>query len=376
MSAIYRIKHPGAYIREELEERGWTQVDLAHILGYSKQTVNLILAGKQGITARTAKALGEAFDVAPEFFLNLQKEYDLSKAQEPDPNIAKRAQLYKASFPIRAMINRGWLLEEDGADLLEVQMLRFFGVDEPEKIPHLPHAAKKTHYYDIVPPDQLAWLFRVRHIAKSIAVPQYSEKKLSAAIPRLKALMVAPEEVRHVPRILEECGIRYVVVEALPKAEIDGVCFWLNNKAPVIGMSTRYDRIDNFWFVLWHEITHVLNKHGRRNEMIDRIGPEDSITPTGEAAKEEDIANKAAADFCVPIDKMESFYVRNNPYFYENKLLGFARLMKVHPGIVVGQLHYKTKDFRQFRKYLDKIREFLLPSALVDGWGEVASVEL
>ena len=79
------IKHPGFYIAEELEARSWSQRDLAFILGVPEQTVNMILNGKRGITPETAKALGDAFDINPETFANLQKAYDLAHARQPDP---------------------------------------------------------------------------------------------------------------------------------------------------------------------------------------------------------------------------------------------------------------------------------------------------
>src|SRR5664279_3239871 len=49
---------PGEYIREELVERGWTQMDLAEILGRPPQVVNEIVAGKRSITPETARSLG------------------------------------------------------------------------------------------------------------------------------------------------------------------------------------------------------------------------------------------------------------------------------------------------------------------------------
>ena len=82
--------------------------------------------------------------------------------------------------------------------------------------------------------------------------------------------MTDPEEVRHVPRFLSECGIRYVIVETLPKANIDGVCFWLDD-FPVVGMSVRQDRIDNFWFVLRHELEHALNRDGRGDLSAEKV---------------------------------------------------------------------------------------------------------
>lgn len=366
--------HPGEIIRDELEERGWSQRDLAYILGKPEQSVNTIVAGKRGISAEMAKALEQAFDVPAEFFLNLQKAYDLSRAEEPEPEIAKRARFYRSSYPVREMIRRGWLEDADPS-LLETQMARFFGVTNIRDIPHMRHAAKKTNYEEM-PTSQLAWLFRVKQIANSIAAPAYSEKKLRQAMLSLGRLLIAPEEIRHVPRILMDCGVRFVVVEALPQAKIDGVCFWLNNVSPVVGLSIRYDRIDNFWFVLRHEIEHVLNKDGQNREIMDAELEGERADANGPVSSEEKLANAAAAEFCVPRNKMESFVARKSPYISERDVVGFANIMQVHPGIIVGQLHAITKDYRYFRKLLVKIREYVLASALVDGWGNVAPVSL
>jgi len=368
--AEYTVDHPGTFIKEEIEERGWTQLDLAYILGRQVQAINPILSGKRGISVDMAKALGMAFDMSPEFFINLQKIYDLSQAQEPDLGIARRARFFRGSYPVREMIKRGWLEDSDPA-FLEAQMVRFFEVNKVEEIPHLAHAARKTDY-DEIAPNQLSWLFRVRQIAKSIAGARYSEKRLRQAIPHLKTLMEAPEEVRHVPRILMDCGVRYVLVETLPGGKIDGVCFWLGNSAPVIGMSVRFDRIDNFWFVLRHEIEHVLQKHGRDREVVD-IELLESDEPV---SQEEQVANNAAANFCVPEDRMISFIDRKYPYISERDVLGFAASLHLHPGVVVGRLHHKTREYKYFRKYLGRVREHLLPNALVDGWGHVAPVNL
>jgi len=76
-------------------------------------------------------------------------------------------------------------------------------------------------------------------------------------------------EARKVPRILAEHGIRFLIVESLPSAKIDGVCFWLNDVSPVVALSMRFDRIDNFWFVLRHELEHVVQRHGLSKMMLD-----------------------------------------------------------------------------------------------------------
>ncbi len=102
------IMHPGAYIKEEMEERDWSQRDLAFILGCSEQAINPILNGKRGISPELAKALGDAFDVPAEFFANLQQTYDLAQARKPDPSVAARRTMQSA-YPVREMIKRGWI---------------------------------------------------------------------------------------------------------------------------------------------------------------------------------------------------------------------------------------------------------------------------
>lgn len=135
------VRHPGFYIKEEMEARGWSQRDLAFILDSNEQSVNAILNGKRGISADMAQSLGAAFDVEPEFFANLQQRHDLANAKAPNPDVAVRRQM-QSTYPVREMIKRGWIVASDTA-MLEAQLVRFFCVDSAEDIPYLAHAARK-----------------------------------------------------------------------------------------------------------------------------------------------------------------------------------------------------------------------------------------
>src|SRR5579864_4004801 len=136
------IKHPGFYIREEMEARGWSQRDLAFILGVPEQAVNMIVSGKRAISPDMARSLGDAFDVHPDLFANLQKDYDMAQAKEPKPSIKLLGQMH-VNYPVREMINRGWIQNAE-VELLEQQLVRFFKVKSPEEIPYMEHAAKRT----------------------------------------------------------------------------------------------------------------------------------------------------------------------------------------------------------------------------------------
>jgi HTH-type transcriptional regulator/antitoxin HigA len=175
---------------------------------------------------------------------------------------------------------------------------------------------------------------------------------------------------------LAEAGVRFLLVEALAGSEIDGVCFWLDESSPVIALSLRFDRIDNFWFVLRHELEHVLQLHGRIAISVDSEmeGARGGVGP--EIPEEERIANRAAADFCVSQEALEGFIARKAPFFAERDIIGFAAIAQIHPGLVAGQLQRRIDRYDRFRKHLVKIRRIIAPGAMVDGWGDVAPVGL
>lgn len=372
---------PGQLIQALLDQRGWTQRIFSIVMGLDKGIVNKIVADKRPVDAETALLLAEIFGEKPERFLDLQKSYDLAQAKltaRPDPSRATRAALF-GGLPITDMIKRGWL---DGVDdvrevkKVEIALTKFFGVPSLNDIEILPHAAKKTDTSTPATPAQLAWLYRVKQIASEMIVGRYSHAAVTGAIGHLNNLLSAPEEARKVPRILAECGIRFVIVESLPSAKIDGVCLWLDDSSPVIGMSIRHDRIDNFWFVLRHECEHVRLQHGKAAAMLD-IELEGERAGTGaNIAEEERLANEAAAEFCVPRRTMDSFIARKAPLFAERDILGVARTLQIHPGLVAGQLQHRTGRYDRFRQHLVKIRSAVAPGAMVDGWGDVASVDM
>lgn len=370
---------PGQFLQHLLESRGWTQQTLAIVLSIDKSVINKIVAGKKSVDARMALALGEIFQVEPERFMELQKTYDLKQARlvaRADPARATRAYLF-GDLPVAEMIKRGWLDAESVRDVgrVEAALTQFFDANSPEEIEILPHAAKKTQVSGPVTPAQLAWLYRVRHIASEMLVPRYSPAAVRTLVEHLSSLLLAAEEARKVPRLLAESGIRFVIVESLSGSKIDGVCFWLNDSSPVIGISLRYDRLDNFWFVLRHELEHVLRRHGRLAVMLDTELEGDRAGAGPTVAEDERVANEAAADFCVPQKALERFVARKAPFFADRDIVGFARTLKIHPALVCGQLQHQIGRYDRFRNHQTKIRSIVAPTATVDGWGDVAPIE-
>lgn len=361
---------PGEFLADELEARGWTQTEFANIIGRTQKLVSDIILAKRSITPETAADFAAALGTSAQFWMNLETAWQLSKVPARDDSIARAAKL-RERFPVREMTKRGWIVipNERGAIVegahrvaaLEACLTKFFdlrSIDDPIEFKH----AARRNYKSEVTTHQWAWIFRVNQLASALRVPSFSPVSLRARIPELERLMTEPEEIRHVPRILMECGVRLVIVEPIPGSEIQGVCFWIDNKSPVIGLTLKGDQIDKFWFDLWHELSHVLNEHGKDGLIIEDF--DQSSTDENEK-----IANTEAANHCVPSKQMKDFILRHNPMFSEKNMLGFARIVRRHPGIVAGQIQRLTDRWDLFKKHQPRIRHIITQTALTDGYG-------
>jgi HTH-type transcriptional regulator/antitoxin HigA len=361
---------PGDFIRDELEARGWTQGDLAQIMGRPTQLVNEIVAGKKQITPETAIGLAKALgDDDALYWLSLESAYRLSQAKPADEAVSRRASLY-SKFPVREITKRKWIEPSDNMDVIEHRLCRFYGINAIQDTPQFAHAAKADQYNERSPL-QWAWLFRAYQLAQGVSTALYSEQKLRAALSKLHELLIAPEEIRQVPQILAAAGVRFVVVEFLSGAKIDGAAFWIG-KSPVVAMSLRFDRVNSFWFVLRHEIEHILNKDGL---VVDVELPE-ALQRKDSLPMEEVKANAAASEFLVPASELDSFIKRVRPLYSEQRIMLFAKRIGVHPGLVVGQLQFRDEvPYTHFHKYLVKVREIITQVALTDGWGTVPLIQ-
>lgn len=376
---IAEVFPPGEFIKEEIDARGWTQNDLAEIIGKSQRLVSEVVLGKRGITPDTARALADAFGTSAQFWMNLESAYQLSKLKTDAAPVARRAKLYSL-FPVKEMLRRGWIEASESLDVLETRFAAFFGMDNLDTAPKFhSYAARRTTYNEVEQSPMLtAWLHRAKQLARGLSTAKFTAKSADAAIAQLKPLLANPEDIRDVPRVLAEAGIRFVLVEPFPGMKVDGVCFWLDGNSPVIAMTLRFDRIDNFWFVLMHELRHVANRDGQSGNAIvdENLGAEGNA---GDKPEFEVKADNEASETIIPATVLNDFVLRVAPLYSEQRIVGFAARIGVHPGIVVGQLHKRGVPeggvpYSHYRKLLVKAKDHIIGNALTDGWGHHAPV--
>lgn len=360
---------PGEFLKDELEARNWTQVEFAEIIGKDTRLVYEVVNGKRAITPETAIVFGEALGTSPELWLNLESQYQLSKVRVKPSTVSQRAELH-AKFPVREMVKRGWIEASKNVDVLEKQLFNFFGINSLNDTPSFQHAAKKKEYGD-TSMLQIAWLCKARQIALSAPAQKYNSANLDRTIEELKAETEYVDGARNAAAILAKAGVRMVIVQSLPGSKIDGACFWLDRNRPVIALTLKYDRVDNFWHTLMHELDHVKHKEGMDYPIIDEeiFGGNDADKPAIEIR-----ANEAAAEVLVPKAELQGFIARVNPMYSDEQIVGFAKRIHVHPGIVVGQLQNRGLiHWSQHRKRLEKIRELVTSVAITDGFGQMIS---
>jgi len=360
---------PGDVLKEELDRRGWTQVELSEILDRPPRLISEIVSGKRAITPETAKGLAAAFSTTPEFWMNLETSYRLSKASFDASNVvARRARLY-GKFPVKEMLRRKWVADSDKLDVLEKNFCTFFSISSLDEVPSFQHAAKKTEYKEesLL---QLAWLNRAEQVAKTVRVSQFSVSKLKKAIEELRGCLAGVDSVKRVPAILAKAGVRLVVVEYLPGAKLDGACFWLDNGTfPVIALSLRLDRLDNFWHTLFHEIDHIVNGEGKDWPIVDVIENVRSAA-NNMIPKEERRANIAAANYCIPSKTLDEWLARTSRASSRKNIVSFAKQLKIHPALVVGQLQHRgIIPYSFHRVLLEKVRSLVIESVVTDGFG-------
>lgn len=349
---------PGEYLQDEIDARGWTHADLADVLNRSRRQIVNLVSGKSAITPGMAVVLAQAFNQNAKTWMDLQVAYELARKAKQDRDVALRATIYD-KVPVREIIRRGWIKEEKNPELLDQSVCQFLRIPSITDAPDRQWAARKSGES----PAQDAWFFRAKQLAECVSVFKYSPKKMPRLIERLKHLMLSTHAIGQVPKLLAEFGIRFVVVETLKGAKIDGAAFGIEG-SPAIALTLRYDRIDNFWFTLMHEISHVSHKDCSLD--VELMEADDATLPDIERR-----ANKEAAEMLIPPKKLDSFVMRCGGLFYQKRIVEFAHSQHIHPGIVVGQLRWRREiAHSQFWKLLDKIRSEIVGQGLTDGWGD------
>lgn len=349
-----RAISPGRIILNELEARGWSQQDLAFIMGRPEQMLSEIIHAKKQITAETAHQLAKAFGTTPDFWLNLEMQYQLNQIAKPNQNqeIERRSLLYRLA-PISEMLKRDWIRAGDSIAELEQAYCRFFNVQTIDIQPQM--AVRLRASADRGPQERaiIAWVRQAERLAFEQTIPTFNGKSIDDLLENLLSCASNVEDIRKIPGLLLSHGIHFVIVPHLSKTYLDGAAFWINDN-PVIALTLRYDRIDTFWFTLFHELAHIYHNH--KIVHVDQLFGREEV----DSGMEEIIANQQAVEWLMPQSEFKNFIDSNSPRFSRKSIEEFSEKINRHPGIVIGQLMYAgIIKYSSMREYLVKVSPML-----------------
>lgn len=346
-----RAVPPGQILSRELEARGWTQKDLAQIMGRPEQVVSEIVRAKKQITSETALELADALGGSPQLWMNLEANYRLvmSIHRKKEKGIARRSTLYSMA-PVRELLNRGWIEATDPVEELEEEVCSLLGISSPDQKPKLEANFRHTKGREPNRNSLICWVNRVKRLAREQESIRFNRAKLEKAIPSIVSHARAVEDVKNIPGLLRSLGIHFLIVPHLPRTYLDGAAFYMRGK-PVVALTLRYDRIDSFWFTLMHELGHVVARH--KGMYLDDLDQRSS----GHKERE---ANRMASNSLIDQNDYASFVKVAVPYFSRQKIIRFAESQRRHPGIVLGRLQSdKRVGYKHLRRLLEKVSPHL-----------------
>ena len=349
---VYENRHypigppdPIAAIKFRMEQAGLTPRDLVPFIG-NRAKVSEVLSGKRAITMPMARALHQHLGIPAEVLLKESRHGSDSMFHELEPQ----------RFPLKAMAKAKWV--PNIPDLLDRAEEIVSDLIQRAGGPRAAHALyrknddrrinAKTDEYSLQ-----AWCLRVMAMAQGRPEARaYEPGAVTPAFLRgVARLSSSKDGPRRAKDLLAERGIGFEYVSHLPRTHLDGAALRLIDGRPVIGLTLRYDRIDNFWFTLLHELAHVgLHMDGDDKEtgFVDDHSLRNIESPVGNSIERD--ADQWAQDALIPPDLWNRSLVQFDPS--PMSVIELAAEAGVHPAIVAGRVRYEVGNYRLLSQFV------------------------
>ncbi|WP_025810010.1 ImmA/IrrE family metallo-endopeptidase [Pseudomonas chlororaphis] len=317
-----------------MNEKGLKQADLVPYFG-TRSRVSEILARKRPLTVPMIRALAVGLGISADTLVGLD---DIGPSERKD-------NIEWSKFPIKEMVARGWVDSVTRAKKSVEEIVEGFIAGMGLKDAGV--AFRRTLSGDAPTPTTkyalYAWLARVIQKTRDLdsALPKYIKESVGEdLIKKLVQLSRFEDGPKRAVELLNTYGIAVVFEPQLKGTMLDGAALKDLNGRPIIALTLRYDRLDNFWFTIVHELVHVW-KH---IDDVDEAILDDLDHSTDE--KREVEANRIARDAFIP----RSLWKRTDAYLKPSKdsIASLAKELKIHPAIVAGRVRKEIGNYNQF----------------------------
>jgi len=329
-----QIPDPIEALQFRMEQMGLSQRDLVPFIG-TRARVSEILSRKRPLTLGMLKALHAGLGIPAAVLLRGEEQAVAGDGEEE-----------LAHFPIKEMIRRHWLKIPKRATEVElVRALKSYLAPLTVAEGPIQVLTRKTQHERADRPNDrhalMAWTARVIEIARTISPRgRYEPGCLTPEVLRgLVHLSSLDDGPRKAQEYLSRYGITLVVVEHMPQTRLDGAVLFMAADRPVVALTLRFDRVDNFWFTLLHELGHLL-----RDFSEGTAGFFDDLESTGMGDPREEAADAFACDTLIPPTEWSSSPLRDapNPGYVRH----LAARLGIHPAIVAGRVRKEHGSYR------------------------------
>ncbi len=330
-------------IEFRMDQAGLTRRDLTPFIGSSAR-VSEVLSGKRPITMSMARALHRHLGIPADVLL-----------QEPGASLPDDIpDMEWTRFPLKAMAKAGWLPDvpnlKDRAEELISELMdraggRTFAAAPLYRKNDDRRVNAKTDDYAL-----RAWcwqaLAQARQNEPSVAYQTGTvNPQLLRHLAQLSVMEKGPVQARE---FLAQQGICLEYVSHLPRTHLDGAALRLPGGRPVIGLTLRYDRIDNFWYTLFHELAHV-GLHLDRDEDEEGFVDDHSLRGTEKGSVEEQ-ADKLAQDALIPPEVWAEGVILEDAG--PMAVMQMASKAQVSPAVVAGRIRYESGNYRLLSQFV------------------------
>ena len=323
-------------IRFRMEQEGLTQKDLVPFIG-SKSKVSEILSGKRQLTLPMIRALHSGLGIPAKVLL-----------QEQEGNDLEANEIEWEHYPLAEMVKRGWIPKVTNvASALanrEQHLRQFFRpIGSPTTVAVLLKRTRHVRASRSMDKHALeAWIARVLIRAKTLVpqstyTPETVNDRFLAELVRLSWFESGPQLAQE---FLFRHGIPLIIEPHLPSTYLDGAALLNEAGRPIIGMTIRHDRLDNFWFCLFHELAHIRLHFlaGGPKQFVDDV----EVHSSGD--KLEDEADQAANEALIAQDVWEASAASQGRAPVAIRAL--AEELRISPAIIAGRIRRKYNDYR------------------------------
>jgi HTH-type transcriptional regulator / antitoxin HigA len=317
---------PAQAIKFRMQQTGLSQRDLIPYLG-SKSRVSEILNGQRQPTVDQIRALHQHLGIPVSSLIGSFKH---EPAVGPSSSSLAAEEALRKLGVINAKENLAGFLSRSKVSAAAVAMLRKTRTERTNA---------KTDLAALE-----AWCAAALVRAEKVTITKTKISDPKKAARRLAQLSVLPDWQDQIVTALHGMGIILVILEHLPGTFLDGAAMCRGDGVPVIALTLRHDRLDNFWFTLLHEFAHVVcHLSPDRQLILDDLDVASSETIEAEA-------DSFARNALIPPIIWKQIVEDSST----EEVIDAAEKAGVHPAIAAGRWRFEHSDYRRFSKLIGR----------------------